>query len=322
MRGFVPALACVLAIPAFALAYPPATVTDVAQTSVKIGGLDCGTQYRIRIEERNSTNTGWGSPTTHIPTTAACISPPSALFPDDLPAGARLVRRDDFENLTLGQNMPDSQNIGQCEPNNNRVELDPYGGGFGKVWHPWWDPGDPPWAAHPVRCETRGSNVHGGEAVYRLVFAVPADSWLTTPGDGSWHQRWQLHGSNPSTSPPISMFVRKESAARFQLRFQAGDSEWSQTPWFGSYPRDTWIGMQAHVRWTNQSSGFARFWINGQPITTNNGTTTFTGPTFRRQQQGTPTGVYMQYGVDAGGCCTITQRVHGYNALNEAYSLP
>jgi hypothetical protein len=76
MRRFMPALACLLAIPAFALAYPPATVEDVAQTSVKVAGLDCGTQYRIHIEERNSSNTDWTSLTTHTPTTAACTPPP------------------------------------------------------------------------------------------------------------------------------------------------------------------------------------------------------------------------------------------------------
>jgi Glycosyl hydrolases family 39 len=76
MRRFVPALACLLAIPAFALAYPPATVTDVTQSSVTIRGLDCGTRYEIRIRERNSANTAWTNTTTHTPTTAACPSRP------------------------------------------------------------------------------------------------------------------------------------------------------------------------------------------------------------------------------------------------------
>jgi Glycosyl hydrolases family 16 len=77
MRGFVPALACVLAIPALALAYPPASVTDVTQNSVKIGGLDCGTRYEFRIRERNSTNTAWTNTTTQTRTTAACTPPAS-----------------------------------------------------------------------------------------------------------------------------------------------------------------------------------------------------------------------------------------------------
>jgi beta-glucanase (GH16 family) len=102
MRRFVPALACVLAIPAFALAYPPATVTDITQTSVKIGGLDCGTRYRIRIEERNAANTAWESSTIHTPTTAACAPPPPTPRPSGEPApiagqGYRKVFEDNFD---------------------------------------------------------------------------------------------------------------------------------------------------------------------------------------------------------------------------------
>jgi hypothetical protein len=74
MRGFVPALACVLAIPALALAYPPATVTDITRSSVTIRGLDCATRYQIRIREWR--NGAWMDTSYHTPTTAACATPP------------------------------------------------------------------------------------------------------------------------------------------------------------------------------------------------------------------------------------------------------
>jgi hypothetical protein len=76
MRRFVPALACLLAIPAFALAYPPATIENVTQTSVKVAGLDCDTLYRIRVQERNSSNTNWTELETYTPRTATCTLPP------------------------------------------------------------------------------------------------------------------------------------------------------------------------------------------------------------------------------------------------------
>ena len=69
------AFACLFTFTAVALAYPPAIVTDVTQDSLKIAGLDCGTQYRIQVEERNASNTGWTSVTSHTPTTAACPAP-------------------------------------------------------------------------------------------------------------------------------------------------------------------------------------------------------------------------------------------------------
>jgi hypothetical protein len=109
MRRFVPALACVLAIPAFALAYPPATVTDITQTSVKIGGLDCGTRYRIRIEERNAADTAWESSTIQTPTTAACAPPPPP--PPTCPVGQ--FQATYFANQTL--TAPSS--LVRCEAN-------------------------------------------------------------------------------------------------------------------------------------------------------------------------------------------------------------
>ena len=68
---------------AAAAAYPPATISNVTQTSLTVGGLDCGTQYRLTIDERNSADTGWQSPSTFTPTTAACAPaspPPTAAF--------------------------------------------------------------------------------------------------------------------------------------------------------------------------------------------------------------------------------------------------
>jgi hypothetical protein len=76
MPRLVVALIALLAFAAVAVAYPPATITDVTRDSVTIQGLECGTQYRIRIEERNAANTDWTSLTTHTPTTAACPTPP------------------------------------------------------------------------------------------------------------------------------------------------------------------------------------------------------------------------------------------------------
>src|SRR5699024_802255 len=46
-----------------------------------IRGLDCGTQYRIRVDNRNAANTGWENTTTQTTTTAACpAGPPTAAF--------------------------------------------------------------------------------------------------------------------------------------------------------------------------------------------------------------------------------------------------
>jgi len=83
LRRIIPgiALACLLAFAAVAFAYPPATVSNVTQNSLTLGGLDFGTQYRITIEERDPSNTSWTSPTTQTPTTAACpTAAPAADF--------------------------------------------------------------------------------------------------------------------------------------------------------------------------------------------------------------------------------------------------
>jgi hypothetical protein len=83
LRRFIPgiALLCVPVFAAVALAYPPASITNVTQDSVTLDELDCGTQYRIQIEARNSDNTGWETPTTQTATTLACAADaPAANF--------------------------------------------------------------------------------------------------------------------------------------------------------------------------------------------------------------------------------------------------
>jgi Polysaccharide lyase len=240
----------------------------------------------------------------------------ATLFPA-LPSGATLFRRDDFEDGTVGS----SYTSNQCDASNNRVLNDPYAGGLGRVWEGWWDPGDGSVADHATRCEQSQWGVNGpGTYTYRMVFSVPSDSWLPASGTPYWHYRFQFHGANPSTSPPISMWVRHNAVdpSKFQLRFMAGDSTWSQTGWFGSYTKDAWHGVQVHVKWSQGSDGFAQFWVDGQPIITNNGTTTFTGATLRQQRQGTPTEVYLKYGLDAGGG-TVPSYVHTLVALAEGY---
>jgi hypothetical protein len=67
-------VASLLTFTAVAMAYPPATVTDVKPDSVTLRGLDCGTQYQLQLAERNATNTGWESSTTQTVTTAACTT--------------------------------------------------------------------------------------------------------------------------------------------------------------------------------------------------------------------------------------------------------
>ena len=77
------AFACLFIFTPVASAYPPAVITDVGQTAVTVRGLDCGTQYRIQLEERNAANTGWESLSTFTPTTSACpvgTLPPTAAF--------------------------------------------------------------------------------------------------------------------------------------------------------------------------------------------------------------------------------------------------
>jgi hypothetical protein len=82
LRRIIPVtLVCVLAFATAALAYSPATITDVTQDSVTVSDLDCGTQYRLQIEERNASNTAWNAPTTQTVTTAPCpASAPVANF--------------------------------------------------------------------------------------------------------------------------------------------------------------------------------------------------------------------------------------------------
>jgi hypothetical protein len=72
-------VASLLTFTAVAVAYPPATITNVKPDSVTLAGLDCGTQYQIQLAERSGST--WGSATTQTVTTAACAAAaPTASF--------------------------------------------------------------------------------------------------------------------------------------------------------------------------------------------------------------------------------------------------
>ena len=67
-----------LLVSGIALAYPPATV-ESTPTSVTLAGLDCGTNYRVKVEEQQ--NGTWTGAQTYTKATAACASgPPVADF--------------------------------------------------------------------------------------------------------------------------------------------------------------------------------------------------------------------------------------------------
>jgi hypothetical protein len=69
-----------LVFAAAALAYPPLTIRDVTQDSMTLGSLDCGTQYRVQVEERDASG-AWTAPTTQTATTSDCpASAPVAEF--------------------------------------------------------------------------------------------------------------------------------------------------------------------------------------------------------------------------------------------------
>jgi len=73
MRRFViPAVAFTLLAAAGAIAYPPATLTQT-DSEITVGGLDCGTQYEIRVREWRSG--AWRDTNTYYPTTTACPTP-------------------------------------------------------------------------------------------------------------------------------------------------------------------------------------------------------------------------------------------------------
>jgi hypothetical protein len=62
-------------------AYPAATIDEVTQTSLRVGNLDCGTQYEIRLREWRSG--AYRDQLTYTRTTAACPQlppPPTAEF--------------------------------------------------------------------------------------------------------------------------------------------------------------------------------------------------------------------------------------------------
>jgi hypothetical protein len=247
-------------------------------------------------------------------------APGGAMFPP-LPAGANLIRRDDFEDGTVGQSY-ESQ---QCHANNNRIANDPHGGGFGKVWESWWDPGDPSLLGHGTRCERSFyPRLDGaGTFLYRDVFSIPADSWVPDAAftNTGYSQRIQFHGHEPSTSPPLDLMVRRDAVdqSRFQMRFMAGANYKFWTPWFGSFAKDAWHSVEVRVRWSRGSDGWTEFFVDGQPVTTMDGTTREQGVTLMLiTGQGAPAKVYKKYGIDG---TRHPAYVHHYHALSESYTL-
>jgi hypothetical protein len=63
-------IALVLGLVVVAVGYPPATITEVTQGSMKIGGLDCGTSYRLTLEENQGG--AWVNSQQYTQATAAC----------------------------------------------------------------------------------------------------------------------------------------------------------------------------------------------------------------------------------------------------------
>jgi hypothetical protein len=278
------------------------------------------------VQREKRTSRPPGGPTLPPPAPSPPSPPPSppvgepvGLFPE-LPTGASLIRRDDYENGTVGA----SYTANQCTASNNRVANDPYGGGYGKVWEGWWDPGDPPVAGHDIRCEQGQWDTETGRRLHRDVFAIPSDSWIPTGRDGYWHQRIQLHGQNPLTSPPIAMHVRRHPTdiTRFQLRFMCGDGTCYWTPWMGSFSRDAWHGVQVNVNWSSSSSGWVEFHVDGAGVIGNDGTLRQEGATLRAVSQGTPSSIYKKYGIDAGQGDGTVSRIHHFHALSEGYTVP
>jgi PKD repeat protein len=78
MRRLLLTVVCLLAFAGVAVAEPPATITEVTEDSLKVGGLDCGTPYEIRVREFRSG--AWRDSRTYTATTAACAAPPTAGF--------------------------------------------------------------------------------------------------------------------------------------------------------------------------------------------------------------------------------------------------
>jgi hypothetical protein len=79
MRNLIFAVLLALVLTATALAYPPATIEDATQTSITIGNLDCGTTYRIQVEEWRGG--AWQDAQSNTQATDACPqAPPTADF--------------------------------------------------------------------------------------------------------------------------------------------------------------------------------------------------------------------------------------------------
>lgn len=292
------------------------------------GGLNRVSRvFYVQREKRTSRPPG--GPTLPPPAPSPPSPPPSppvgepvGLFPE-LPTGASLFRRDDYENGTVGA----SYTANQCTASSNRVANDPYGGGYGKVWEGWWDPGDPAVLGHTARCELSWYPRLEPQStmLYRDVFSVPSTSWIPNSTENVYNMRIQFHGHNPSTSPPVDLMVRRSpiDPTKFQMRVMAGFNYRFWTPWFGSFARDAWHGVEVRVNWNTTSAGWVEVYADGQPVTTMDGTTREEGPTLMFiTGQGTPSTVYKKYGIDAGQGNGTVSRIHHFHALSEGYTAP
>jgi hypothetical protein len=218
------------------------------------------------VQREKRTSRPPGGPTLPPPAPSPPSPPPSppvgepvGLFPE-LPTGASLFRRVDFENGTVGQHS-EVGTAGTCDASNNLIINDPTGAGYGKIWEGWWNPGDPPLAGHETRCEAdmNQPNYGVGNWLYRDLFMVPADSWIPDQTFNGYSQRIQFHGNN--TSPPVDMMIRRNPVdpSKFQVRFMAGFKYKFWTNWTGSYSPGQWIGLEIRVRWTQASDGWVEF---------------------------------------------------------------
>lgn len=82
MKRTLTVLAALLAFPAAAAAYPPATLTSDTG-SITVAGLDCATQYEIRVREWNGS--AWTNRNTYTQSTAACPTPTPTPTPSPTP---------------------------------------------------------------------------------------------------------------------------------------------------------------------------------------------------------------------------------------------
>lgn len=81
-RVMFAALVALLVMVPLALAYPPATLT-ATESSITLGGLDCGTSYRVRVEERSGSR--WTNAQMYTQATRACATPTPSPTPTSTP---------------------------------------------------------------------------------------------------------------------------------------------------------------------------------------------------------------------------------------------